>query len=173
MVEVRQPDFEFEEEEIPEFNWNNMTQEEIDKAVEKLSEFNGQEEALSKRYQKLIPNYANTFFENYFQHENNKLKQLGALNTISILDYLEYGFEVDMNKLKKQNKNKGIVEFSTGNFPYGGIERFFIVLNAFEITPVECFDGFTIYELEWITNFEYNTTELIKKTEKYLSQFKN
>lgn len=173
MVKTRQPGFDFIEEDAPEFDWDSMkTQEEVDDAVEKLSEFLDQEPEVH-RYQKLIPSYANEFLERYLRLDNDKLGPLGVLYTISIFNYLEYGFEVDMNKLEKKNEKSGLVEFSTGNFPFGGMERFLITLKAFDLIPTECFDGFSINELEWISNLEYTTIKLPKKTKEYLKGNEN
>ena len=64
------------------------------------------------------------------------------------------------------------MEFSTGNFPFGGMERFLMVLKAYDLVPVECFNGFTIYEFDWISEFEHNAIELSEKTIKYLKKIK-
>jgi len=173
MVKIRQPDFEFEEEEAPQFDWDKMAQEEINEALEKLFEFNNQGKSEFKRYQKFIPDYANSFLEKYLGLDNEHLGSLGVLDTTSILNYLEYGFEVDMNDLEKQNAKQGIVKFSTGNYPFGGLERFFMVLKAFALLPIECYNGFTIYEFEWVSEFEYNSIEQPEKTRKYLKNFDN
>jgi len=171
MLAIRQPEFEFEEEKPPEFDWDSMTQKEVDEALEKLFEFCDQDESVIKRYQKLIPNYANEFLEKYLQFDNDNLGSLGVLDTASILNYLEYGFEVEMDDLEKQNENIGIVEFSTGNYPFGGIERFLMVLKAFDLTPVECYNGFVVYEFEWLSSFKFKHIELPKKTKEYLKRF--
>lgn len=171
MVEVRQPGFEFEEEEPPKFDWDNMTEEEGDEALKKLLEFDSQDEPEVKRYKTLIPDYANLFLEKYLQVDNDKSGPLGILEACSLLNYLEFGFEVDMNNLEKLTENSGLVEFSTGNFPYGGMERFLMVLKAFDLTPNECYNGFTIYEFNWTSDFEHDAIELPEKTKEYLKKF--
>lgn len=172
MVSVRQPGFEFEEEETPEFDWDNMTPEEVDEGVKKLHEFLDQDQQELKRYKELIPDYANVFLESYLQVDNEKAGALGILEVLSILNYLEYGFEVDMDNLEKLDDNHGLVEFSTGNFPYGGMERFLMVLKAFGLIPTECYNGFTIYQFDWTSDFEYEAIELPEKTEAYLAKNK-
>ena len=82
---------------------------------------------------------------------------------------MEYGFEVDLDNLEKINERSGVVEFSTGNYPFGGIERFLITLRAFDLIPTECFDGFNICEFDWLSDFEYNTINLPEKTKAYLN----
>jgi hypothetical protein len=113
--------------------------------------------------ERLIPVHANDSLKRYLQFDNDKLKQHGELDAKLILNYLEYGFVVDMVKLEKQHDNFGLDEFSTDNFPYGGTERFFKVLIAFDLMPAECYDGFTTYGFKWISNFEYDTIDLTGK----------
>ena len=169
MVKVRQPCFKFEENEGPEFDWDGMTQAEVDDAVQKLSDFLDQAPE-ERRYLALIPDYANEFLEGYLQGDNEKLGALGIPEALSIFNYLEFDFEVDMDKLEKLNEQLGIVKFSTGNYPFGGLERFLITLRAYDLTPTECFDGFNICALEWSSNFEYNTVELPERTKVYLNR---
>lgn len=168
MVMVRQPGFEFEEEEPEEIDWDNLGDKEIDQVIKDMAE---EEDPEIKRYKDLIPTYANAFFEKYFEVDNAKLGPLGILEVSSMLNYLEYGFEVDMDKLENLNAQSGIVEFSTGNFPYGGMERFLITLKAFGLIPLECYNGFTVYEFDWTSDFEHEAIELPEKTKAYLKRF--
>ena len=78
------------------------------------------------------------------------------------------GFEVEMDHLKKLDNTIGLVEFSTGNFPYGGMERFLMVLKAFGFIPLECYNGFTIYRFDWTSDFRHEAIDLSEKTKKYL-----
>lgn len=165
MVKVRTPGFDFKVN-LDEIDWATITDEEEELLFD-------EELQLKKRYRELIPDYATLFLERYLQIENAELGSLGVIDVSSILSYLEYGFEVDMNKLEKLDKYIGLVKFSTGNYPYGGMERFLIVMKAFDVTPLECFNGFTIYEFDWISDFEHNVIELPDKTEEYLRKFKN
>ena len=169
MVKVRQPGFKFEEEEGPEFDWDGMTQAEVDKAVAKLSDFLDQAPE-ERRYLALIPGYVNEHLQSYLQGDNEKLGALGIQEVLSIFNYLEFDFEVDMDKLEKMNQQSGIIECSTGNYPFGGLERFLITLRAYGLIPTECFDGFNICEIEWTSNFEYNTSELPERTKAYLNR---
>jgi hypothetical protein len=172
MDAIRQPDFKFkEEEEDPSnFDWDNMTSDEMDKAFKKIDESEDQEKQEVNRYKMLVPNYANVFFEKYLQIDNDKLGAHPTKEVLPILNYLEYGFELDMDHLELLNKNLGIVEFSKGNFPFGGMERFLITLKAFDLTPLECFDGFSIVEFNWTSDFEHDTIELSEKTKIYLKK---
>ena len=168
MVDIRQPDFKFVEND-PEFDWDSMqTQEEVDAAVKELSDYLDQEPE-AHRYKELIPDYVAELLDNYIQADNEKLESLGIQNVLSVFNYLEYGFEVDLDNLEKINERSGVVEFSTGNYPFGGIERFLITLRAFDLIPTECFDGFHICEFEWLSDFEYNTINLPEKTRAYLN----
>ncbi len=170
MVMVRQPGFEFEEEEPEEIDWDKLSDEEMDQVISAFSE---EEDLEIKRYKDLIPSYANSFFEKYFQVDNAKLGPLGILEVSSMLNYLEYGFEVDMDRLERLDEQTGMVEFSTGNYPYGGMERFLIALKAFELIPTECYNGFTVYQFDWTSDFEHEAIELPEKTKAYLKRFEN
>lgn len=173
MVNVREPGFQFEEEPTPNFDWDNMTDKEMQATIEALLDSGDQNIIDAKRYKKLIPNYAHDYLENYQEYDNDKLGQLGILDTKSILNYLEYGFEVFFTKLEQQNNNLGLIEFDTDNYPFGGLERFIMVLGAFNLTPVECFNGFSIQEFEWRSPFEYTSIDLPEKTKIYLKEIEN
>lgn len=169
MVAVRQPDHRFEDDEGPDFNWDGMTQKEVDAALEILNTFLD-EAPEARRYKSLIPEYAHLFIGHYLQGTHQTVGTLDIDDMLSLFNYLEYGFEVDMNRLEKLEVGFGIVEFSTGNYPFGGLERFFITLKAFGLIPTECFDGFTIATLEWESAFEYTASKLPEKTKQYLHQ---
>ncbi len=160
MVEVRTPDFEFEDE-TNEIDWAKITEAEMDAIFD-------EDLQQEKRYNAFFPEYANAFLERYLQFDNDKAGKLGLLNKSSIMNYLEHGFEVDMNNLEKLDENFGLVEFSTGNYPYRGMERFIMTLKAFKLIPVECFNGFTICEFDWTSDFDYNAIEFPERTKEYL-----
>ena len=124
-----------------------------------------------KRYKNVIPDYATSFLKKYFKVDNEKLGDLGIQQVMSIFNYLEFSFEVDFNKMELKDKN-GIIEFSTGNYPFGGLERFFITLKAFNLVPTQCFDGFSVNDIQWQSNFEYDFIELKGETEVYLKKFR-
>ncbi len=170
MVAVRQPDHTFDDE-GPHFDWDSMTQEEVDSSLEILNAFLD-ETPESRRYKSFIPEYAHLFIGQYLQGDHQTLETLDINDMLSLFNYLEYGFEVDLNRLEKEHKDTGIVEFSTGNYPFGGLERFFITLKAFGLIPVECFDGFTIATLKWESAFEYTAGELPERTKEYLRKYR-
>ncbi|WP_179344879.1 hypothetical protein [Winogradskyella ursingii] len=170
MVDIRQPEFKFEEEEEPTFDWENLDEEGVNEALKTLDEFDDPERKEINRYNSFIPDYANTFIKKYLNNDNDKLGPLGNKGILSIWNYLEYGFEVEINNLEIINDAVGIVEFSTGNFPFGGMERFLITLKAFDLIPIECFDGFSIVEIDWINDFEYNSIKQPEKTNVYLKK---
>lgn len=172
MVAVRQPDYTFKDDEGPDFEWSSMSQEEVGASLEVLNAFLDETpEAL--RYKSLIPEYALLFLGHYLQGTHQTLETLDIDDMRSLFTYLEFGFEVDLNQLKKIDEMSGIIEFSTGNYPFGGLERFFITLKAFGLIPTECFDGFTIATLQWESAFEYTASELPERTKDYLRQYKN
>lgn len=170
MVAVRQPNFRFEEEDASDFDWDAMTDAEMEEALKKIDESDDENGQQVNRYKILIPGYANAFLERYLKIDADKLGVLGIEKVLSILNYLEFDFEVDMNKLKKLDEYLGIVEFSTGNFPFGGTERFLMTLKAFDLIPIECFDGFSILEYNWTSDFEFDATELPEQTKVYLEK---
>ncbi|GAB5526199.1 MAG: hypothetical protein Roseis2KO_40710 [Roseivirga sp.] len=171
MVQVRHPGFTFEEEEMPELDWDEMTDKEIEDGLKTQFDFSARDDPEAQRYGELIPGYANAFLEGYLRVDNAGLGPLGMLEVCSILNYLEFGFEVDMDKLEKFDDGTGLVEFSTGNYPYGGMERFLMTLKAFGLIPVECFNGFCVYEFDWTNDFEHEAIELPEKTKAYLKTF--
>lgn len=164
MVLVRQPDFSFEDE-SPEFDWDAMTEEEVEKALDELDNFLDQDILLVKRYKAFIPEYAHAFLQ--------KINAMGVYgyNESEIMSYLEHEFEVDMNNLQQLDETRGLVEFSTGNFPYGGMDRFLMVLKSFEVMPTECFNGFTIYD-KWTSDLAHDALEKPEETKKYLERMK-
>lgn len=170
MVTVRQPNFSFEEEEPEPIEWEKLSQDEVDKAVEKLCDFIFEDPA-AKRYQRLIPEYANGILMEYLKIDNERLGELGIEETLSIFNYLEFGFEVDFTNLELNMEQQGIIEFSTLDYPFGGIDRFLMVLKAFDILPTECFDGFNVFRFDWTNKFEYNAIDLPEKTTAYIKSY--
>jgi hypothetical protein len=163
MVEVRQPGFKFDEE-GPEFDWDTMPEEEVQAALEELNTFLDQQvEPEKHRCNELLPIYVNEFLESYLQSKSENLESFGSQDVFSIFNYLEFGFEVDIDNLKKINERVGVVEFSTGNYPFGGMERFIMTLAAYNLKPVGCFDGFNKCKFNWTSPFEYETIMLSKK----------
>jgi hypothetical protein len=157
MVKVRQPGFKFDDE-GPEFDWDTMPEEEVDAAMAELNKFlDEQVEPEKYRCKKLLPIYVEEFLESYLQSDSENLESFGSQDVFSIFNYLEYGFEVDMDNLKKINEHIGIVAFSTGNYPFGGMERFIMTLAAYNLKPVACFDGFNECEFNWLSKFEYDS----------------
>jgi hypothetical protein len=173
MLQVRQPNFVIEDEKTPEFDWDNMTDKEVNIAIETLLDYCEQDKIDFKRFQRLIPKYASIYLKSYLKQDCQNLKLLDESDAISILNYLEYGFEVDLNEIENLNTDLCILKFSTGNYPFGGLERILITLRSFDLIPVEFFDGFSVSKLDWISKFEYNIISLPKKTKEYLKNFEN
>lgn len=172
LVKVRQEDFEFYEDKS-DLDWDNMTAEEMDKIFETMFDKVSPEAEELKRYEQNIPSYSNAFFESYIKGDDTEVGNLDKQEVLSIFHYLEFDFEVDFNKLSELQDNLGIVEFSTGNFPFGGLEQFFITLRSFDLIPTSCFDGFSVNEINWTSNFEYDLKEQSKQTKVYLKKFEN
>lgn len=161
MVEVRRPDYVFEEDKTVEIDWDSLTDQEIDDAVAMLNEERNYPE---ERYKMVVPDYANAFLEDC---ERAKADEYG-FSLSDIFEYLEWSFEVNMDHLELLDAHSGIVKFSTGNYPFGGLEKFLITLRAFDLTPTEYFDGFTVDSIRWVSPIAYTTTELPDKTKSYL-----
>ena len=170
LLKIRQPGFVLEKEEEPQFDWDTMTPEEVKEALKEIEESCDPNYLELKRYKSLIPDYANAFLEKYLQVDKEALGVLGVSEVLSIWNYLEYSFEVDLDNLEKIKEGLGIVEFSTGNFPFGGMERFLMTLKAFDLVPTECFNGFTIYKFNWITAFAHEAIDLAEETVAYLKK---
>ncbi|GHC47015.1 hypothetical protein [Ulvibacter litoralis] len=171
MVNMREPGFEYVDN-SPEIDWDTKkTQEEVDAAVKELSDYLDEKPEVH-RYNELIPDYVTLFLEQFLKADNEKLASLGIQDIGSIFNYLEYGFEVDMDALEKINEQEGIVTFSTGNYPFGGIERFLITMKAYDLVPTECFNGFEICELNWTSKFDYETAAFPERTKEYIQSYK-
>lgn len=164
--------YEVEKVDLENLAWDDMNDEEMKEVFDKLDGTyqKKQEEA---RFKKNIPDYANTFLMHYLKNVDNDINgNLIDKDIMSIWNYLEFGFEVNMDSIKKINNDLGIVKFSTCNYPFGGMDRFLITLKSFNLIPIECFNGFSITEFDWKSNFEFVTNELPEKTEAYLSKIK-
>ena len=165
MVMLRQPGFELEEDEGPEFDWDALTKEETDKAMEEVHAFLDETDE-ERRYKKLFPKYAQEYLASYVGYDAQRAGVFG-FEISGIFNYLEYSMEVDMDKLQMINETLGVVEFSALAYPYGGMERFLMVLKAFDLIPTECFNGFTVYEFEWTSEFVHEGIELPEETKRY------
>lgn len=170
MVTVREPNYMFEHEIEPEIDWDNLAEDEVEAAVQKLSDYGDQDKFTYKRYQELIPSFVNSFLESRIQSVNNTKDSISKSEAIAFMSFLEFDFEVDMDGLEKTATNTGVVKFSTGNFPFGGLDRFIIALKAYDLVATECFNGFSVIEVNWTSNFEFNVTELPEETKIYLKK---
>jgi len=168
MVKLRQPNFKLEDEYPPEFDWDNLTEQETANAIETILDYCEQDKLDFKRYQNLIPNYARLYFGSYIKQDYDNTIPLSESDAIALLNYLEHGFEVDLDKLEKLNEGLNILEFSTGNFPFGGLERFIMTLRAYNLIAVEYFDGFKVSKLNWLSPYEYHSIVLPEQTKAYL-----
>ncbi|WP_458626366.1 hypothetical protein [Winogradskyella sp. PC D3.3] len=168
MVKLRQPNFELKDENPPEFDWDNMNEQETADAIETILDYCEQDKLDFKRYQNLIPHYARLYFGSYIKQDHDNTIPLSESDAIALLKYLEYGFEVELNKLEKLNEDFYILEFSTGNFPFGGLERFIMTLRAYNLIAVEYFDGFKVSKLDWLSPYEYHNMILPEQTKAYL-----
>lgn len=169
MVTVRQPDYVFEEEIEPEIDWDNLKEDEVEAAIQKLNDYGDSDKFALKRYQELIPSYASSYIEKYLEHTQEKTTPISESDAVSIMNYLEWDFEVNMDQLEKTESNMAAVKFSTGNLPFGGLDRFIMTLKAYDLVSTECFNGFSIIDFNWINDFEFETKELQEKTKIYLN----
>ena len=172
MVAARQPNYKPEElnEEIEievEVDFSTMSSEEITAYFIADLEDALDEYIQTKRYKKMIPTYAFSFLEEYIAFEN-KTTGVYGFHLEGLFTYLENDFEVDLDALKKVD-SEGIIEFSSGNYPFGGLERFMMTLKAFDLIPKECFNGFEVLNISWKSKFVCATESLPKKTKEYLS----
>ncbi|GGG95840.1 hypothetical protein GCM10011416_11890 [Polaribacter pacificus] len=170
MHAVRAPGFQFAEEEGPVIDWDDkQTDEEVAAAVAEISEFLDQKPE-ERRCKELLPKYVLSFFENYLKEDNEKLQALGVQDMLSLFNYLEFGFEVELDALTKIDENSGRVDFSTANYPFGGLERFIICLKAYGLSATECYDGFAVNQIVWSSAFEYKLIEVPEEVEESTSK---
>ena len=132
-----------------------------------IDDFKDEDKTKIELFKTLIPVYASEVLCNYFYFDNTK-SILSNEDKLSYINYLEYGFEVNLDLLERCKNGGGIVKISTGNYPFGGLERFMITLKAFKLAPFECFDGFNVCALHWVSDVEYEATILSEKTKEYL-----
>lgn len=163
MVRTRQPNFEFEETEEYEIDWENMSQKVIE---ELLAKQNNEPEPEVKRYNNLFPKYADAFLKKYIKTDKEIAGAYG-FDIKGIFNYLEYSFEVDFDSLERINNSIGVLEFSTGNYPFGGLERMIMTLKSFGLFSSECFDGFNVVNFEWSSEFNYTAIINDEKTKLY------
>lgn len=161
MCAVRESNYKEKEDDL-EIDWATATEEQI-------NEFMDEDRLIINEYNAVFPEYSNVFLTNYFTNDSSKSILVNE-DKASLMNYLKYGFEVNLDALENLINNEAIVKFSTGNYPFGGLERFLMTLKTFDLIPVECFDGFNIFEFEWLSDFEYNPTILEEKTKKYLKK---
>ena len=178
MQETRQDGYQFEDKhgidnpkEQADPDWENMTDKDYQEYFDAILEVKEDTSQL-KRYERFIPEYANGFIESYIAYDKRVAGGFGY-KKMDIFNYLEVDFEVEMDHIEAFNDSTGIVKFSTGNYPFGGIERFIYTLKAFELQPIECFDGFAVNELNWETDFVYELVNLPEKTSQYINSLKN
>lgn len=164
MCAVREPGYQEKEDSVT-IDWETATEKEIDA-------FMDEDRPKIELFNSLFPEYAKQFLSNYFSYDNSKSILVNS-EILPFFNYLEYDFEVDLHALEKQHKKEGIVKFSTGNYPYGGMERFLMTLKAFELHPTECFDGFEVYQFDWISEYEHEAINLPDKKVKYIESLQN
>lgn len=165
MVQVRQPGFNFEEEE-PEIDWDSMSPKEIDDMVEKISNPPDPEQA---RYDLLIPDYVKQFYEAFLEFDSTRYGMFG-FEPLQVFNYLEFGLEADLTKLQQFDEKTGIIEFAPYGYPYGGMDRLLMTMRAYEFTPIESYNGFDVIEFQWTDDFDYQVTEFPERTQKYKAQ---
>ena len=162
MRAVRTPGYQEKEATI---DWHTATDAEID-------DFMDEDTPKIALFHQLFPAYAQQFLSGYFSYENNK-SRLVREDLLPFFNYLEYGFEVDLYPLEWLSSHEVLLKFATGNYPYGGMDRFLMTLKAFELRPVECFDGFEVYQFLWTTDYEHDALVLKEKTTEYIASFKS
>jgi hypothetical protein len=159
MCNVREPNYREKDREI---DWETASEEEIDR-------FMDQDWPKIELFNTLFPAYTNQVLNSYFYSDNSKNVVVNE-DKASLINYLEYGFEVDLDALQELQNNEGIIKISTGNYPFGGLDRFLMTLKSFGLMPFECFDGFDVIKYNWISEIEYEEMILIDKTKEYLSK---
>ena len=159
MCDVRRPNYKEKEREI---DWETATEEEIDN-------FMDPDWPKVELFKTLFPDYTNQILNNYFSFDSTNVILIDE-DKASLINYLEYGFEVDLDNLNEFQNNEGIIKISTGNYPFGGLDRFLMTLKSFSLIPFECFNGFNVFQFDWISEIEYDAITLTDKTKLYLKK---
>ncbi|GLB49380.1 hypothetical protein [Neptunitalea lumnitzerae] len=147
MQKVREPNFKFDDEVDTSIDYANLTEEDFAYLL-------NPNRHIEKRFRTYIPEYVNELLHIYVGAKEETEDGLNS-EVLSIFNYLESGFEVDFKESIKEVNHMKMITFTSGNYPFGGLERFLIVLKAFTLLPYECNDGFGIQEIEWISDFKY------------------
>jgi hypothetical protein len=129
-----------------------------------------QERAL-KLYDEYFPLKAQSFINDFLEYEGG-FNEIKGESITSLFSYLDVDFEVDFTNLVIENDIL-CINFSTGNYPYGGMRRFLMVIKAFGGEPIECFNGFDVYEFKWTSKYEHKAKVLKDKTKSYLNLHNN
>ena len=157
MCAVRTPGYQEKEATI---DWETATDADIEYYMD-------EERPKIELFNQLFPMDTQQFLSGYFEPDSQK-SALERADILPFFNYLEYDFEVDLDALDLLENKEAIIKFSTGNYPFGGMDRFIMTLKAFELNPIECFDGFNVFQFEWITDYEYDALILSEKTTEYL-----
>ncbi|OAB78921.1 DUF2764 family protein [Cochleicola gelatinilyticus] len=166
MVEIRQPDFKFDDT-GPEFDWDTIPEDEVENALEELNTYLDQQvEPEVYRCKEKLPEYVREFLKHYLQHTSESPEYISDRDVVSIFNYLEFDFEVAMENLLTTDEYSGVVQFSTGNYPFGGLERFIATMAAYQIKSISCFDGFNHCELHWTSAYDFEFIPKSKNTKR-------
>ncbi|WOI39055.1 hypothetical protein R1T43_08545 [Alteromonas sp. CI.11.F.A3] len=157
MQEVRAPHYEFDVQ-TPDYDWDNMTEEEISIAAQRTLQ-----DPTELRLNQQLPSYVQDAI-----HEFAKRSEVYGYGLENMFSYIENDFEVEIDSLSYVSDVEGEVAFSTGNYPFGGIERFAVILKAFNLIPFECFDGFNVGTIEWNGDYMFDIIANPIKTKSYL-----
>jgi len=104
---------------------------------------------------KLLPDYVKRYY---------RMRKLDRANTNfkNMVEYLQWGLEANLDDLKKTGEDIGRLDFSTGNYPYGGMDRLMVFVNAFDCRPIEIYNGFNVNSVSWISKFNFECQEILK-----------
>lgn len=159
MLDVRRLEYKEKEDDFK-IDWATATEEE-------MNAFWDEDRPKITIFDTLFTTYASQFLLRFFDSENATSAFINE-NKVSFINYLQAGFEVCFDGLEELKDNKFMIKFSTGNYPFGGLDRFLITLKAFDLLPIECFNGFDVVQIIWTSEFKYEANVLSEKTKMYL-----
>lgn len=122
-------------------------------------------------WSKTIPEYAKEVFREYYKEEKTE-RDIDSYGFKATINYIEFGLEVDLDNLIELENGQARLEYTALAFPYGGMDRLLLFLVAYDLIPLESFNGFSVIEFNWVSKFQYDWKELEEKTESYKAQFK-
>ena len=112
----------------------------------------------------VFPEYSLKHF--YFLHGDIKPKFATAAEDSNnwlfsaVINLLQSDLDVELLECT-WSENKGRIEFSAYDYPYGGITGLTMFLNSFDCKASKIDEGGGIYSVQWISDSDFSLNEII------------